>query len=569
MRSPFPIATFALLTLVPARAQEPVSLVRVGDAIPGAGHVARIERLFAGSTGGWAVQVWTDHPTIRQVVLGPGGVLRKVGDPVPSPAGAALASFGSISEEELMQAQVWTAALDGTGAGTDAIYEDLGGSASHLLIQSGGATSGSTGDFPPGTIWTSFADYQGPGYDGASLLRGTVADPTLPAPEESFVARAFHYYFGYCCSIDLVAQEGRTAPGLAETIEQVRLAPWSGAIDPIQDSRVLWSCDLAGPTSSDGCVFSSTGTPAGYVDALLAREGSPSPVPGRTWGALESPSVDVNQAGRWSLRAELDASDTSSDGIVLRDGLKFVQEGDALPVIAPFSIDDLGQGRALLAPDGKLLWYAHWNDPSGSAEGLLLEQWMVVRAGSTTVAGVPIVDLASDEHAFTLSRNGQRLLFRGARAGGAEEAFLLDLGGMAVYCTSKPTSQSCLPKIHWTGSLPSASQGSGFVLRAEGTPAQALGLFLYGTSGPAALPFHHATLCVATPITRVGAAKGGGTAACFGNLQLDFNKQVAKGLDPALIAGQWVHAQFWFRDVGYAPPDDFGLTQGLEFYLLP
>lgn len=570
MRSPLPFATLALLTSSAALAQEPVSLVRVGDAIPGAGHVARIDRMHVSSSGDWVVQVTTDHPTIRAAVLTPQGVLRKVGDAVAAPAGATLASFGAISEEGLVQALTWNATLAGTAAGAaDAIFEDLSGSASHLLIQSGELTSASTGDFPPGTVWASFADYQGPGVDGASLLRGTVSDPTLPAGAASFVARAYHFYFGSCCFIELLAEEGHPAPGLPEIIEQVRLSPWSAAIDHVGDSLVLWSCDLAGPTSSDGCVFKSSGPPSGFVDALLAREGAPAPVPGRTWGALENPSVDVIGTNKWSLRAELDASDPSSDGIVVRNGAKFVQEGDVHPAFAPFAIDDLGQGRALLLPDGKLVWYAHWNDTSAPAEALLYEHLPVVRAGVTNVAGVPIVDLAADEHAFTLSRNGQYLIFRGARAGGPEEAFLLDLGGMSTYCTSKPTSQYCFPTIGWTGTLPSASAPSGFLVQANGTPALAKGLFLYGTSGPADLPFHHNHVCVAAPIRRVNPAQLGGNQDCFGKLQVDFNAWIHSGLDATLVPGQWVHSQFWFRDSGYPPPYDFGLTKGLEFYILP
>jgi hypothetical protein len=92
---------------------------------------------------------------------------------------------------------------------------------------------------------------------------------------------------------------------------------------------------------------------------------------------------------------------------------------------------------------------------------------------------------------------------------------------------------------------------------------------LYGTNGPAGLPFHHNTLCVAAPIRRVNPQIAGGTGTCFGELRVDFNVWIASGFDPALVAGQWVHSQFWFRDPGYAPPYDFGLTKGLEFYILP
>ena len=140
---------------------------------------------------------------------------------------------------------------------------------------------------------------------------------------------------------------------------------------------------------------------------------------------------------------------------------------------------------------------------------------------------------------------------------------------MTAYCQSKKTSKGCYPSIGWTGSLPSASQGSGFVVRAASTPGPAQGLFLYGTNGRANLPIQQGTLCVTAPIRRVAPQIGGGTGTCFGALSLDFNAWITSGVDPALVPGQWVHTQFWFRDPGHAPPGDWGLTKGLEFYILP
>jgi hypothetical protein len=41
---------------------------------------------------------------------------------------------------------------------------------------------------------------------------------------------------------------------------------------------------------------------------------------------------------------------------------------------------------------------------------------------------------------------------------------------------------------------------------------------------------------------------GHGGGQCSGVLSIDFNGWIASGIDPALVAGQHVAAQFWYRD---------------------
>ncbi len=562
-------ATALLCLSALASAQEPVSILRVGDPIPGVGQVTGIEQVIVSAiSGNWSATVSTDNPAIPGAILGKGGVQKKVGDVVIASSGATVRSFGGLTED-VWTIQSWIAKLAHTPGGSsdnEAVFFDLGFPYPGILLQTGSPASGPVAVFPPGTVWTSFADYQSWPLGNGALLRGTVEDPTLPGTDETFVARASMWgSIGVCCELDLIAEEGTLAPGLPETIEHIRTEAWA-RID-YASSRALWSCDLSGGATSDGAVWLYVSGPG--TNTLIAREGSPSPVPGRNWGPLDAPSVDLGKAAAWTLRAELDATDPASDEIIVRTGLKFAQEGDAHPAIAPFVLAGFGTGRAIVRPDGQLLWYARWNDTAQPAEGIFLGQQLLVRAGVTTVGGVPIVDLESGPQALAMSESGQYLVFQGRRAGGPLEAFLLDLGGMNVYCTSKHTSQGCFPSIGWTGTLPSASQGSGFVVQALSTPGPAAGLCFYGTNGAANVPLQNGTLCVAGPIRRLPTGVGGGNGTCFGALQVDFNAWIASGADPALVPGQWVHTQFRFKDPGYAPPNDYGLTRGLEFFILP
>lgn len=48
-----------------------------------------------------------------------------------------------------------------------------------------------------------------------------------------------------------------------------------------------------------------------------------------------------------------------------------------------------------------------------------------------------------------------------------------------------------------------------------------------------------------TPVQGSGST---GAPPCTGVLAIDFNAWIASGIDPALVAGQHVAAQFWYRD---------------------
>jgi hypothetical protein len=50
---------------------------------------------------------------------------------------------------------------------------------------------------------------------------------------------------------------------------------------------------------------------------------------------------------------------------------------------------------------------------------------------------------------------------------------------------------------------------------------------------------------------------------------VNFNAWIAGGSDPALVECQNVFAQYWFRDPGFAPPNNSGLTDAIEFVIGP
>ena len=98
------------------------------------------------------------------------------------------------------------------------------------------------------------------------------------------------------------------------------------------------------------------------------------------------------------------------------------------------------------------------------------------------------------------------------------------------------------------------------------------GILAYSTSGRATTPFGGGTLCLAAPLRRTPIQNSGGSAAgtdCSGTYHFDFAAWITSGSDPSLVAGTTVNAQFYSRDGGFAAPNNIGLTNALEFTLVP
>jgi len=135
------------------------------------------------------------------------------------------------------------------------------------------------------------------------------------------------------------------------------------------------------------------------------------------------------------------------------------------------------------------------------------------------------------------------------------------------YCTSKLTSQGCVPLTDATGE-PSFTNPAPFAITATDVPNQKNGLLFYGTSGAAALPCQGGTLCMTPPLRRTSILGSGGSAPpaddCSGAYSFDFNAWLQDGNDPLLQPGDEVHAQWWFRDPAQPDGTGTGLSNALQ-----
>jgi hypothetical protein len=143
-----------------------------------------------------------------------------------------------------------------------------------------------------------------------------------------------------------------------------------------------------------------------------------------------------------------------------------------------------------------------------------------------------------------------------------------DCGEPVTFCTAKLNSQGCLPAISSSGQA-SASSATAFLIEAGDVINNKTGLLLYAFA-PGAAPFQGGTLCLSGSLKRTppqSSLGNPGADDCSGELSFDFNVHVQSGLDPALVPGTHVYAQYYYRD----PADALGvgLTDALAFQICP
>jgi hypothetical protein len=143
-------------------------------------------------------------------------------------------------------------------------------------------------------------------------------------------------------------------------------------------------------------------------------------------------------------------------------------------------------------------------------------------------------------------------------------------GETSTYCTGKLNSVGCVETISAVGT-PSASGSAGsFLINASQIVNHKLGLLFYGFA-PANTPFQGGTACVGSPLRRVGVQNSGGIPGapnCTGTFTFDMGARIASHVDPNLVVGANVFAQYYSRDPA-SPTGPYGLTNGLQFTIGP
>ena len=564
-------ATFS----APAMAQNFETLVRVGDPVAGAGNVTEVLSTVVNGFA-WYARVTTDDPVAGECILELGSKLVGLGDTIGGLTGNPVAEFLDTSHEDIFSSN-YLLRLASTPGGT--ADDEVFTCSFQVILREGDAMGFLGQNFPAGSTWGSFHGVTDAPYTGVYLLRGDLDDPAWSQGPRDYLA--FGGYAGSVCAryeLSAIAMEGNPLPGLADVVLELFEDEGTFRTDRAVTFGDPW-------LSLFGCrILTATGPATAVVlhessqdlATLVAVEGQAAPVPGRTWGDLTSARVEVGGLSTvWALRADLDASDPSSDELLVRNGLKFVQEGDVLAAISPDALVDLGDGAPVIDNGGRVLWIGRWVDSSTGTmkEGLFLDRNLLVETGTTMIEGKAVVALGGDTGSFHIEPFGRFVSFLATLEDGTQGAFRVSLDSVEVYCSAQTSSNGCKPEISWTGNWASASGESPFVLRAQGVSSHVPGLLLYSLTGPASTTVGSANLCLTPPVARRVVAKSGGSlpqgSACDGALQDDFGSWIESGGDPALVPGARVFTQFWVRDPVPGQPSEFRGTNALQFRIAP
>lgn len=395
------------------------TLVIDGDTAAGVGVITSIDNLAVNDLGQWIVEADTNNPDIDAdgVLIRNGALYLREGGPLDMPGGATIDSFDSINLNN-MGDSAWNLFLDGTKSSFDdsGIYVN-----DDLVLQEGDIASPI--EFTPGTLYIGFFDVKNVNNSVNFLSVVSVDDPAIPTS----VDRALVLFEapGMGLIQTAIAKEGDVLPDQTESITDFGTGPHETAIN--DGLEVMFAVEFTGDSATNAAIYTWSAID-GFTN--LAQEGSESAIKGRNWTSLTSTELDLSNSGDAVFSGRMDG-DAATNLIIVRNGVKFRQEGDAAPTSAAgkFQFTSFGSGPLYVGDNGQVLWYGDWDDPDTDVDtGLFIDNELLVQEGVTTIDGVIVDTLRGVQDGYALSDNGRYVIFEAVLLDGRDGAFMIDLG---------------------------------------------------------------------------------------------------------------------------------------------
>ena len=381
------LLTWGLLASTPS-AQTPGNALQEGDTVIGVGHLTDVKPGVFNDQGMWIDLVDTDFPDLDRdfVLLRNGFVTLREGATLFTPAGAKIDEFRSY----------WM-----TNSGDLAMIMDM----------TGVPSANKTGAFwntlplaqlglpfvspqvPPGTTWQAFNVIK-MNDSNTILMLGQIKRPPATRAEDCLI-RFQVDSSGNLLSTDVLAVKNQIVPALG-----------GDQINALGNTEHVISMNRHGDyiTLVDPVVGG-----AAYLlnlNTVLAQESGPSPIPDRNWKTLTLlPKLSLNDFGEYAFSGALDGSTNAY--LVVKNGEKFAQEGDALPALAPFVMGKGSSAPIYIANSGDVFWWVQASDGGANIDAYMRNDQVIVQQNRTVIEGIQVTKIESGESAFHVSPDGR------------------------------------------------------------------------------------------------------------------------------------------------------------------
>ena len=372
-----------------AWAQAPEVKLRAGDPVIGMGTQIALGSVAINDAGVWLAAVQTDFPLVNrdEALLRNGVVTLREGSLIPSPNGATIRSFDSMSivrSGHLALAMEFN--VPGGGGNSGVFWNTL------LLAREADLVNAP--EVPADTVWSTFKTVL-MNESNTILVAGELNNLAVSGTKEPMVARFQVSDSGQLLATNVIASKGTRIEAFPTNLFDIADREHAIALNRRGDYMFIAKPTGSGPGTGTSIVLNG--------ETVLAQEGVPSSFGGREFVTLFSRvELDLNDFGEYVYTGNLDTGSVlNSEFVVVKNGVLFAVEDEIIPSLGA-SLEEGVSAPIFLSNGGDVYWMVQ----TESGRAYLRNRDLIVREGDS-VGGNLVTILPNVSHAFHTSDDGR------------------------------------------------------------------------------------------------------------------------------------------------------------------